>query len=84
MVKQTQEKGDQFVKDALLDYFAPAGRAKKALDQWIHNCQIIENNYQGDLRKYFARYGNDAPSIVDALVVAPRTKSKYKDSVAMV
>jgi hypothetical protein len=81
VVKFAQEspESNQIILDALDDYFTPAGYAGNALAEWVHNCRVIMNDKnKGDLRNFFTQNDNDALKIVKALVVAERTKSKYK------
>jgi len=60
------------------DFLKPAGYSQNALEQWIHNCRVLAEQYGGDVRNFFKRNDNNAQRIIDSLVVYPRAKTKYK------
>lgn len=76
--KKVSQAENEDVIDACTKFFRPGGYNITVFGQWQHNCQIIENNYSGDLRNFFEKNNNDATKIVDSLIVFPRAKTENK------
>jgi hypothetical protein len=66
------------IVDACRKFFRPGGYNGNALDQWLHNCQVLQNIYDGDIKKFFKENNGDAVRTVNALVVRPRAKTSEK------
>lgn len=74
-----QAKNDAIgVEDFCEEFFGPQGYNGKALKQWVHNCRVLCDKFDGSFRGYFSHYQNDAQAIVDALVVRVSAKTYEK------
>ncbi len=76
--KKVIKHNNKDIIEACTKFFRPGGYSASAFTQWQHNCQIIENNYDGDLRNFLKKNNDDAQKIIDALVVYPRAKTHNK------
>jgi hypothetical protein len=66
------------VQERCLKFFRPGGYNRIATSQWVHNCQVLEDRYGGDIRNFFKENDDDALQIIDSLVVRPRARTKEK------
>lgn len=66
------------VIDACFQFFRPGGYNSDAFGQWVHNSNILENKFGGNLNNYFEHYHDDATEIINALMVRPRAKTFEK------
>lgn len=62
-------------------YFRSGGYTRSALEQWVHNCQVIKSDYSGDIRNFFTKQDNDAVKIVAALEGPPGKHGKDKQGI---
>lgn len=66
------------VKEACRKFLKPAGYSQNALKQWVHNCKVLTEKYDGDLRNFFSENSDDAIKIIRSLEVFPRAHSADK------
>lgn len=59
-------------------FFRLAGYNKNALAQYVHNCRLITERFNGNVGNFFSSEDNDATRIIKALVVYPRAKTEEK------
>jgi len=65
-----------YAQDAVREFFRPGGYNNRSVKEWHHNCQVLDEQYGGDIRRFFWEKQNDAVRIVDSLVVYPRKRNK--------
>jgi len=66
------------VKEVCRQTLRPGSYSGSYLNQWVHNCQILVDHYQGNVRQFFNINDNNANEIIKKLVVKPRAKTKEK------
>lgn len=66
------------VKKICQETLRPGGYSISYLDQWVHNCQILVDRYQGNVLHFFQTNNNSANEIIQKLIVRPRAKTKEK------
>jgi hypothetical protein len=67
------------VRQYCKEHLKPGGYSVRALDQWVHNCEVIYQKYGGDIRNFLADHGNDAVKVMKGLRGRPRAKTIEKD-----
>ncbi|MBI4099650.1 hypothetical protein HY440_01450 [Candidatus Microgenomates bacterium] len=53
-------------EEAATAYFTP-GYNRVAIDDWRHNCQVISDQYKGDIHNFFSECDDDALKVVQVL-----------------
>lgn len=66
------------VKEICRQTLRPGSYSGCHLDQWVHNCQVLVDHYQSNVRNFFQFNNNNARKIIEKLVVKPRAKLKDK------
>jgi len=66
------------VKEICRQTLRPGSYSGSYLNQWVHNCQILVDHYQGNVRQFFNINDNNAKEIIEKLIVKPHAKTKEK------
>lgn len=66
------------VKEICRQTLRPGSYSGSYLNQWVHNCQVLVDSYQGNVRNFFQVNNNNANKIIEKLVVKPQAKTKDK------
>jgi hypothetical protein len=70
------DKGE--IEEAVLQFFRPAGYNRKSVEEWVHNCRVLHDNYGGDIRNLFKSCDDEAEGVVKKIMVRPRAKTSEK------
>jgi len=73
------QRGEKETKETCKKYLVPMGRQQNALEGWYHNCEVLHDKYDDDIRNFFQKHDNDAEKIWKALYVGPRVKTWQKE-----
>lgn len=68
---------EAIVLESVNNFLKPPGYAVDGLKKWIHNCNLLVK-YNGDIRNYFTQLDGDPETIIKALYVRNRAKTREK------
>lgn len=57
------------VEAEVLKFLRPGGRNKKSVEQYVHNAEVIQNVYHGDIQWMFDKEDNDALKVQERIMV---------------